>query len=78
MNMLYRFWTYFLRDNYNVGMYEDFKRTAKEDLEAGMPYGMECMFRFYSYGIQKAWNPALYNDFEQAVLEVRITCHIVA
>eukprot|EP00884_Botryococcus_braunii_P003315 jgi/Botrbrau1/12985/Bobra.384_1s0010.1 len=68
MNLLYRFWTYFLRDNLNQSMYNDFKSTAIEDGEANMPYGLECLFRFFSYGLESSWDEKLYRDFEELTL----------
>src|SRR5262245_3123368 len=44
---LYSFWSDFLVDKFNLGMYQEFKTTALKDLQEGNDGGMKHLVRYY-------------------------------
>ncbi|KAG9396747.1 hypothetical protein J8273_1765 [Carpediemonas membranifera] len=75
MATLFRFWSYFLREEPNYlrrSMVAEFRALAWDDAAnstAPKPfYGIECLFRFYAFTLEAQDVPRLWQLFEEDVL----------
>lgn len=65
---LYHFWCFYLRDNFTHTMYQEFLDLARQDVQHGDHYSIECYFRFCSYGLEKRWDQMVFEDFQREAL----------
>lgn len=70
IQVLYRFWSYFLRSYFNRKMYNDFCTFAIQNAKDGDHFGVECLFRYYSYGLANRFRMDLFNDFQDYAITV--------
>jgi hypothetical protein len=69
LKALYKFWSHFLRQQFNKQMYQDFKTLALEDLSAKSTYGLNQLIRFYANFLPSHFKPDLFKDFQDATLK---------
>ncbi|KAK6544381.1 hypothetical protein TWF694_001081 [Orbilia ellipsospora] len=64
IDILYRFFSHFLRKHFNLNMYNEFKSLALEDFHDGSMSGVEYLYRFHLFKIQNFPTPDLFfQDF---------------
>ncbi|EPS40739.1 hypothetical protein H072_5366 [Dactylellina haptotyla CBS 200.50] len=64
IDILYRFFSHFLRKHFNLNMYNEFKSLALEDFHNGSMSGVEYLYKFHVFKIQNFPTPDLFfQDF---------------
>ncbi|KAK6363670.1 hypothetical protein TWF730_001090 [Orbilia blumenaviensis] len=64
LDVLYRFYSHFLRKHFNLNIYNEFKSLALEDFHAGRVTGIEYLYKFHVFKIQNFPTPDLFfQDF---------------
>ncbi|EWC48399.1 hypothetical protein DRE_02168 [Drechslerella stenobrocha 248] len=64
LDILYRFFSHFLRKHFNLNMYNEFKSLAVEDFHKGYSNGIEYLYKFHVFKIQNFPTPDLFfQDF---------------
>ncbi|KAK6356426.1 hypothetical protein TWF718_000785 [Orbilia javanica] len=64
LDILYRFYSHFLRKHFNLNIYNEFKSLALEDFHAGRTTGIEYLYKFHVFKIQNFPTPDLFfQDF---------------
>ncbi|KAF3173132.1 hypothetical protein TWF788_009202 [Orbilia oligospora] len=64
LDILYRFYSHFLRKHFNLNIYNEFKSLALEDFHAGRATGIEYLYKFHVFKIQNFPTPDLFfQDF---------------
>ncbi|KAK6335562.1 hypothetical protein TWF696_002333 [Orbilia brochopaga] len=64
LDILYRFFSHFLRKHFNLNMYNEFKSLALEDYHVGRTSGVDYLYKFHVVKIQEFPTPDLFfQDF---------------
>ncbi|KAK6495325.1 hypothetical protein TWF481_003349 [Arthrobotrys musiformis] len=64
LDVLYRFYSHFLRKHFNLNIYNEFKSLVLEDFHAGRASGVEYLYKFHVFKIQNFPTPDLFfQDF---------------